>query len=234
VHAIVLAGGRGVRLLPHTEHTPKALVPLGEYSILEIIVRQLAAAGFARVTLCTAHLGTMIRERFGDGGRTGVAIDYTVDPEPLGTAGPLRLLERWTEPALVVNCDILTTMDFADIHRRHVGSGCPLTVVAVRRDLPVTGGLLDVGSGRVRRVWENPVLQLEVAAGVYVVDPCARGHLGQGGPVDMPELVAALLADGQPVAGHLWTGEWRDIGTEANLAAARRAVAECPQRYLPG
>lgn len=232
-HAIVLAGGRGLRLWPHTRDVPKALVRVGEHPILEIILRQLAAAGFARITLCVAHLGAMIRDRLGDGRQLGLCIDYATDPRPLGTAGPLRLVTEWNEPALVVNCDILTTIDFAHVHRCHVASRCALTVVAKERELSIDSGVLDVAGARVRRIWEKPQVTVSIAAGVYVADPSLRERLPEDVATDMPDLVSTLIANGMPVNCYPWRGEWHDIGTSASLDEATLAVARRPTAYLP-
>jgi NDP-sugar pyrophosphorylase family protein len=232
-HAIVLAGGRGLRLWPRTRDLPKALVRVGDHTILEIILQQLVAARFARVTLCVAHLGSMIRDRLGDGRQLGLCIDYATDPRPLGTAGPLRLVTEWNEPALVVNCDILTTMDFAHVHRCHVASRCALTVVAKERELSIDSGVLDIAGGRVRRIWEKPQVAVSIAAGVYVADPSLREHLPEDVATDMPDLVSSLIAHGVPVNCYRWRGEWLDIGTSASLDEATLAVTRRPLAYLP-
>lgn len=233
-HAIVLAGGRGQRLWPRTRDLPKALVPVGEHSILEIILRQLAAARFTRVTLCVAHLASMIRDRLGDGRQFGLCIDYATDPRPLGTAGPLGMVQDWHDPALVVNCDILTTMDFAHVHHCHVTSRCALTVVAKEREIGIDSGVLDIAGGRVRRIWEKPRVTVSIAAGVYVADPSIRSHLREDAATDMPDLVSSLIANGLPVNCYPWHGEWHDIGTSSSLDEATLAVARRPVAYLAG
>src|SRR5436190_1837492 len=131
MHAVILAGGKGVRLRPYTTLLPKPLVPIGEdHSIMEIALGQLAHCGFDRVTLAIGHLGQLIRSYIGDGSRWGLSIDYTMPEEmPLGTMGPvLRILPSLPEQFLVMNGDVLTDLDYADLMRRHRESGAPLTV----------------------------------------------------------------------------------------------------------
>ena len=111
MRAVILAGGVGTRLAPYTVALPKPLIPLGSSPILEIIVRQLRRQGFQRVKLAVGHLGEVLEAFFGDGSKYGVAIDYSREERPLGTAGPLRLIGDLEDDFLVVNGDILTDLD---------------------------------------------------------------------------------------------------------------------------
>ncbi len=124
MHAVILAGGKGIRLRPYTTRLPKPLVPIGEeHSIMEIALYQLASSGFDRVTLAIGHFGNLIQSYIGDGSRWGMHIDYT-DPEdvPLGTIGPvLRILDRLPDQFLIMNGDVLTDLDYADLMRHHRG-----------------------------------------------------------------------------------------------------------------
>lgn len=231
MHAIVLAGGKGTRLLPYTADRPKALLEVGNQTILEVLVDRLRDAGADRITMCLAHLGDMIRAVFGDGTRYGVRIDYTNDPQPLGTAGPLLLVAGWDAPALVINGDVLTTVDFADLFRAHCGSGSPLTVAAYRYRQPVALGVLHIADGQVTAIKEKPEIDVEVSAGIYVADPSVRAHIPPGRPVDMPDLISKLLKEDTPVAAYRFGGGWHDIGRPEAYAAARRRFLENPHLY---
>ncbi len=114
MHAVVLAGGKGVRLRPYTTGLPKPLVPIGEeHSILEIVLMQLADRGFTDVTLAIGHLGQLIRAFVGDGRRWGIRVDYLEESGPLGTMGPVvQLADRLPEHFLVMNGDILTDLAY--------------------------------------------------------------------------------------------------------------------------
>jgi NDP-mannose synthase len=232
MHAIVLAGGKGTRLLPHTRHRPKALIRLGRCPILEIILRRLRASGFDRVTLCVSHLGEMIRAEFGDGRRLGLAIDYCVDERPLGTAAPLLLVEDWTTPAVVMNGDILTAIDLAGLHRTHRRSGARLTVAFHRRSLTSPMGLLQMRGASVTAVWEKPTFEWNVSCGIYVVDPLVRRHIPRGVPADMPGLISTLVERGEPVRGHRFSAPWHDIGSPASYERAHLAYLADPDLYL--
>ncbi|MEO3930164.1 sugar phosphate nucleotidyltransferase [Micromonosporaceae bacterium B7E4] len=231
LHAIVLVGGKGTRLLPYTSDRPKALLEVGAHSVLEILVDRLRAAGAERITMCLAHLGDMIRTAFGDGTGYGVRIDYTVDPQPLGTAGPLLLVPGWESPALVVNGDVLTTLDFGDLYRYHHAGGV-LTVAAYRHRQPVALGVLDIVNGRVTTIREKPEIDVDVSAGVYVADPSVRAYVPPGHPMDMPDLIGALLRAGRRVGAYRFGGDWHDIGRPESYAAAQRRFAENPSLFF--
>ncbi len=234
LHAIVLVGGKGSRLLPYTRTRPKALLELGGHSVLEIILRRLRAFGFDRVTLCVSHLGEQIRAEIGDGARLGLSVDYSVDERPLGTAAPLRLTLGWTGPAVVMNGDILTTLDFADLHRAHERTGSVLTVAFLRRRFTAGVGLVRLEEDRVIEVMEKPTFGLNVSSGIYVVSPSALDHIPEG-PADMPTLINNLIGHGEPVHGYGFAGSWHDIGTPARYEEAKKAFQSEPRRYLePG
>ena len=231
-HAVVLAGGLGTRLRPYTLHSPKPLVTLDEYAILEVILRQLRAAGITRVSLAISYLGSMIEEAMGDGSRFGLTVDYYVDPQPLGTAGPLTLVPDWSEPVLVLNADILTLLDFGELYAAHLASGAVLTVAVHVTENPLGQGLVSIAEGRVVDLWEKPRLELDVCAGIYVVSAEARSMIPTGTRFDMTELVRRLVAEGLPVGAHRFRDEWYDIGTPTGLVRARRSFVERRSAYL--
>ena len=232
VHAILLVGGKGTRLWPRTRHQPKALVKLGHYSILEIILRRLRDCGCDRVTLCISHLGHMIRREFGNGRRLGVPVDYCVDEHPLGTAAPLHLVPDWTSPAVVMNGDILTTIDFADLYRQHERGTGRLTVAFHRSLLAAGVGVVRVLDGRVEAIWEKPSVEWNINAGIYVADPLVRKYVPTGSPADMPSLITALIEHGETVNGYGFSGEWHDIGTPFRYQRAMKEFLTNPERYL--
>lgn len=234
MHAIVIAGGKGTRLRPLTAETPKALMRFGEFTLLEITLLRLRQAGADRVTLCVSHLGEMIERAIGSGDALEITVDYCHDPAPLGTAGPLRQVPDWDEPALVMNCDILTALDFGRLYRRHVDSGAWLTVATQRRHVVVPFGVIEFAETghEVRAIREKPSLPFEVSSGVYVVDPKARELIAAQEPMDMPAFMRALLEEGHPVEASPFTDVWHDIGTPEDYQAAQRDFAADPTAYL--
>src|SRR5947209_2104568 len=119
MQAVLLAGGKGTRLRPYTATIPKPLLPLGDLPIVEVVIRQLAAAGITRIVITLGHLAHLFAATIGDGARLGVAIAYHVEEEPLGTAGSLRLVPGLGEDFLVMNGDLLTTLDYRSLIRAH-------------------------------------------------------------------------------------------------------------------
>jgi NDP-mannose synthase len=232
-HAIVLAGGRGSRLHPQTVASPKPLISLGGLTILEIIIRQLRSFGVSRVTLCVSFLADMIMNECGDGSRFGVELDYCVDAEPRGTAGPLAAVDGWTAPAVVMNADILTRLNFADLFSCHMRTSSLLTVAARMQALPVDYGVLHVASDEVIALVEKPRLELNVSAGIYVASPEIREYVPADQPFGMNDLVHELLHRGQAVRAYVFCEEWYDIGTPERLAEARRSFASATGAYLP-
>ena len=138
--AILLAGGKGTRLYPYTLTMPKPLVPVGEYPIIEIIIRQLAKAGFDHITITVNHMADMIRAFCGDGSKWGITIDYSLETKPLSTMGPLKLIKDLPEDFLVMNGDVMTDLDFAQLYADHVSQGNIFTISAYERDHKVDYG----------------------------------------------------------------------------------------------
>jgi NDP-sugar pyrophosphorylase family protein len=215
MHAVILAGGKGIRLRPYTTTLPKPLVPIGdEYSILEIVLSQLAQRGFQRVTLAIGHFGELIRSYVGDGSRWGVDIDYTTpEEEPLGTIGPvLRILDRLPEHFLIMNGDVLTDIDYADLLWQHRESDAPLTVATYERQVRIDYGVLTTEEGQVTEFTEKPTIDYRVSMGVYACSKRTLTRYTPGLPFGFDELVLDLLARGTPPNDYAFKGYWFDIG----------------------
>jgi len=234
MRAAILAGGLGTRLAPYTTVLPKPLVPVGERPILELILRQLSACGFNRVDLCVAHLGELIRaylEQSADIPDT-LKVNYHWEDEPLGTAGAIRDLERCNNPMLVMNGDILTTLDYSELIAFHEESGAAMTIAAHRKDVKIDLGVIEGQDAEVTGYVEKPTLGYEVSMGIYVYSPAAIDRIPEG-RFDFPDLVLALIADGQRVCKYQFDGPWYDIGTPSEHAAANAAYGEARELYEP-
>jgi len=215
MHAVILAGGKGIRLRPYTTTLPKPLVPIGdEHSIMEILLRQLAWAGFSRVTLAIGHLGELIRSYVGDGSRWGVRVDYGLPEEmPLGTMGPvLRVLDRLPEDFLVMNGDVLTDLDYSDLMRRHRESGSPLTVATFQRQERIDYGVLTTRDGHLVDFVEKPAIDYRVSMGIYACSKRMLTGYTPGLPFGFDELVLDLLSRGNLPVDYAFDGYWFDIG----------------------
>ncbi|MER7911666.1 MULTISPECIES: nucleotidyltransferase family protein [unclassified Streptomyces] len=214
MHAVILAGGKGVRLRPYTTALPKPLVPIGdEHAILEIVLRQLSQAGFTHCTLAIGHLGEIIRAYVGDGSQWGLSIDYATEENPLGTMGPLlNLRDRLPEHFLVMNGDVLTDLDYADVLKRHEVSGAPLTIATYARKVHIDFGVLTTDDSRVVAFTEKPSIDYRVSMGVYGVSRKTLDAYTPGLPLGFDELVLDLLAAETPPHAYEFDGYWLDIG----------------------
>jgi NDP-sugar pyrophosphorylase family protein len=211
--AVVLAGGKGSRLAPYTTVLPKPLMPVGDRPILDVVVRQLRAAGVERVTIAVGHLAPLIRAVFGDGSRHGVAIDYHEEEAPRGTAGPLATIDDLAETFLLLNGDVLTTLDLRALVRAHRDAGNVLTIATHERSVDIDYGVLHVdATQRLTSYDEKPSLGYTVSMGIYVVEAEACRHVPPDRPFDFPDLVQALLQAGEPVGAYPYDGYWLDIG----------------------
>lgn len=214
MHAVILAGGKGIRLRPYTTSLPKPLVPIGDrYSILEIILSQLASRGFTRVTLAIGHLGHLIRAYVGDGSQWGLRVDYATETSPLGTIGPLLLmLDQLPSDFLVMNGDVLTDLDFADLLGQHSRSGAALTVATFRREVKIDFGVLTARDGQIVDFAEKPTLDYQVSMGVYAVARQSLHGYPAGLPLGFDDLVLDLLAARRHPRQYEFGGYWLDIG----------------------
>jgi len=234
MHAVILAGGKGVRLRPYTTTLPKPLMPIGDkHAILEIVLEQLAGLGFLSVTLAINHLGPLIRAFAGDGGRWGLSVDYIEEDRPLSTVGPLfGLKDRLPEEFLVMNGDVLTDLDYADLLQRHELSGCGLTVAIAERTHRVEYGVLDVEASRIVGFREKPDLRYQVSMGVYGMSRRTLAPYPPGLSFGFDQLVLDLLARGENPATYPFTGFWLDIGRPEDYDEANRSFERIKPRLL--
>jgi NDP-sugar pyrophosphorylase family protein len=235
--AVVLAGGEGTRLRPYTAVIPKPLMPVGDRPVLDIVLRQLAHAGFERVTIATGYLAELIEAFCGDGRAYGLQIDYHREREPLGTVGALALLEDLDGPFLVMNGDVLTDMDYGRMLDAHVASGAAATLAATTRTVEVTLGVMRFGDlrdpGLVTGYIEKPELTYEASMGVYAFDPRVLEHIEPGERLDLPDLVLRLLAAGEPVRAHRPGAYWLDLGRHEDYEQAMAEFERMRDRLLP-
>ena len=219
--AVILAGGRGTRLRPYTVVLPKPLMPIGEFPILEVIVRQLSAAGFGRVTIAVNRQAELIKAFFQDGAKWGVAIDYSREDEPLGTMGPLRLIADLPDHFLVMNGDVLTDLDFVQLFNDHVATGALFTISSSVREETIDYGVLETdGDGRLTGFREKPRSRYEVSMGVYMLNSRVLTFIPPDRLYGFDHLMLDLIAAGEPVRVRRFDGYWLDIGRPDDYARA--------------
>lgn len=220
--AVILAGGFGKRLAPLTAVIPKPLLPVGGKSILEIIIERLKKFGCDEVIIATNYKSEFFENYFSSIAPLGVTITFSKEEEPLGTAGPLRLVkERLSEPFVVMNGDILTTVDFSKMMQLHKEKGARLTMGTKLVQLPFHYGVVESKNGwRVDAIKEKPPLSAEVNAGVYIMNPEAVQEIPEG-RYDMTDLIPKLLDAGDVVAKYEIREYWMDIGQMQNYEKAQ-------------
>ncbi|MFN8060127.1 MAG: sugar phosphate nucleotidyltransferase [Vicinamibacterales bacterium] len=226
--AVILAGGKGRRLAPYTTVLPKPLMPIGDMPILEVVLRQLKRASIDEVIIAIGHLGELIRVFFGDGSRLGLPIRYVTEDTPLGTVGPLAFIENLSETFLLMNGDVLTTLDYGALVAAHRAGRATATIAIHERPVHIDYGVLEVDeANRLTNFIEKPTLKYRVSMGVYAFERSVVRHVERGRPLDFPDLVKKLLREGEPVMGYPFDGYWLDIGRPDDYA---RAVEEFEAR----
>lgn len=232
--AVVLAGGKGTRLKPFTFAFPKPLVPVGDTPILDILVQQLRRAGVRRISMAVGHLAELITAYFSDARFGDLDIAYHREAQPLGTAGPLALIPDLNERFLVVNGDLLTTLDFQAMVRHHIASGADATIGSYTKELKIDLGVLDIDDrGLLRGYIEKPTHTYRVSMGVYVFEPSVLSLLKPGERADLPDLIHRLIAAKRPVNVYPFDGFWLDIGRPDDYAKAIEEFETLRPRLLP-
>jgi NDP-mannose synthase len=232
VKAVVLAGGKGARLAPYTSILPKPLMPIGDRSILELVIGQFAAFGITDVTLCVGYLSHLIEAVLESRGDDGVQIKFVREKEALGTAAPLRLVEGLDQTFLAMNGDVLTTLPYDGFIRYHRRNRNALTIATRERQIQIDYGVLHLGeNGRRNQVAayvEKPRMTSVVSMGIYALEPKALKYIPESGYFDFPDLVQALLAAGEKVGAYRYDGLWFDIGRRDDYEEAVAAWREVP------
>lgn len=211
--AVILAGGLGARLSPYTIVLPKPLMPVGEYPILEIVVRQLAHHKFGRITIAVNHQVDLIQAFFGNGSKWNVLIDYSIEDRPLSTMGPLKLVNDLPDNFLVMNGDILTDLNYGKFFNEHVKKGSLFTIASsIRREVSEFGVLEVNKRGFLTGFSEKPVKQYQVSMGIYMVNKKILEYLPEDRPYGFDKLMSDLLRSKGKVKVKSYPGYWLDIG----------------------
>ena len=220
---VIMAGGKGSRLRPHTENCPKSLLPVGGKPMMQHIIERARAEGFHRFVLAIHYLGHMIEEYFGDGSRWQVSIDYLREESPLGTIGAIGLLNpRPDGPFVVANGDVLTDIRYAellDFHRRH---GAVATMAVRQHEWQHPFGVVRTRGINITGFDEKPISRSYVNAGIYVLEPVALDALTVGESCDMPTLFGRLQERTARTIVYPMHEPWLDVGRADDLERANR------------
>lgn len=223
-HVVIMAGGKGKRLMPMTQDTPKPMVPVGGKPIIEWILMRLTHYGFRSFTFAVNYLGHKIEDYFGDGNAFGCHISYAREKKFLGTAGALSLIDPEQQHSLLVmNGDILSGIDFGNLADFHAAGSYTGTVCARAHRVEVPYGVIEMKDGVMRGIVEKPVYENLISAGIYVLSPQVLKRIPPDTVLDMPDLLLSLVRDGQQVGVFTLEEEWVDVGRHEDLEHARRS-----------
>ena len=229
LRAVILAGGKGVRLRPFTVNFPKPLMPLGDDPILEVLIKRLVEFGITDVTLTLGHLAELVKAYFHTHNRLAaqVRLRYVEEDEPTGTAGSLASVPDLDDTFLVMNGDLLTDLDFDALVSFHRREDATLTIAAHRRHVEVDFGVLEADRDhRVIGYNEKPKLNYDVSMGIYVYEPRILQFIPRGTYLDFPDLVLKLISAGEKVCAMPSDCLWLDIGRPDDYARAQEIYTE--------
>jgi NDP-sugar pyrophosphorylase family protein len=236
MQAIILAGGKGTRLRPYTTVLPKPLMPVGDVPILEIVLRQLKHAGVDSVILAVGYMHHLFQSFFQDGSRYGLTIDYSFEDEPLGTAGPITLsMDKLEDDFLVMNGDLLTTIDYGHLVDQHKASGAAATIALHRRTVNIDYGVIEYDdSNRLLGYQEKPSFHFDVSMGINIIRKAAiEKYAEPGAYLDIPDLMMKITEGGEVVNCYLEECQWLDIGRVDDYQMATELFENDRSVFLP-
>jgi len=233
MQAVILAGGKGTRLRPYTTVLPKPLMPIGDMPVVEVIVRQLRAAGFDRLVLAVGYLPHLFRAFIGDGERWGGPIELVLEESPLGTAGALGLVSRLDSDFLLINGDTLTNLDYRGFMEYHRAHGAVATIATQSRQNKVDYGVLEIGDDhQLMRYVEKPVQSYHVSMGVNAFRADVLKYVRPKSYLDIPQLMLDLIEHGERVQCYESDCFWLDIGRPADYERAVEIFQERRAEFL--
>ena len=233
MQAVILAGGKGTRLKPYTIVFPKPLMPLGDYPILEIVIRQLKRNNFEKIILAVGHLKHLMQAFFDDGKRWGLNISYSMEEKPLGTAAPLKLIDGLENDFLVMNGDILTDMNFRDFFEYHKKNNAVCSIASHTKSVKIDLGILESDNNNLLTGYiEKPQLNYSVSMGVYAFNKSALDFIPQNQYFDFPDLIKTLLNNGKKVLKYPYDGYWLDIGRPEDYERAIEEFEKYKLKFL--
>ena len=233
IQAIILAGGKGTRLRPYTAVIPKPLMPVGDYPICEVIIRQLKAAGLKNIAISTGHLAGLIEAYFGDGKKWGVNISYVTEHKPLGTAGALKLIKQMDTDCLVINGDVLTDLNFKELIKNHKIKKAMATITIKERIVKTDFGVIEVDEkDDLSDYIEKPEHKSFVSIGVYVLNMGCINFIGKEENIGMPDLVLRMKNAGKKISCFKTKAIWLDLGRLDDFEISQDVFEKHKKKFL--
>jgi len=197
------------------------------------MLRQLKAAGVTEALISVGHLAELLEAYLRDGSRLGLPIRYVREDRPLGTIGPLALVNDLPEHFLLMNGDVLTDLDYAALFRAHVSSGAMVSISTYRKKVPIDLGVLVSDAQRVIDYIEKPTYTYDVSMGVYALSNRVLEYIPRDQYFDFPSLIKTLLAKGHFVNAVSFDGIWLDIGRPTDYQEAQETFSALRSKLLP-
>lgn len=222
-YAVIMAGGKGKRMLPLTKELPKPMLEVSGFSIIERQIRFLILNGFSKVFISVNYLGSVIEEYFGDGSNHGIEIEYIHEDHEMGTAGAISLIEsKPKNPVLIMNGDVLSSIKLSKVLSFHNDNCADLTVLAVQHEIKIPFGVIENDKERIIGLVEKPTQYFLCNAGMYVLSPNVLKRFTKGAAVNMTDFITRCIKHDHKVSVFPLHEYWADIGTPDSLDAARK------------
>ena len=233
MQAIILAGGKGSRLKPYTTVLPKPLMPIGDYPILEVLLKQLRFYDFRNITVAVGHPKELIQAFFHDGKNWGLDIEYSMEDKPLGTAAPIKLIKNLQDNFLVMNGDVLTTLDYKNFFDFHKKNNAMCTIAMYQKPVKIDLGVLEINEkNELCDYIEKPTLTYNVSMGVYAFKKEVLEFIPENKYFDFPHLVKKLITNNIKVIGFPFDGYWLDIGRPNDYEQATEEFEKYKSQFL--
>jgi dTDP-glucose pyrophosphorylase len=223
---LIMAGGFGTRMGAETIKTPKPMLEVAGKPMLEHLIMQAKKSGFVNFAISVYHQGKVIEDYFGDGSLLGIRITYLREQHPLGTAGSLTLLNPApTEPVVVSNADLVSTVDFGAVLDFHVNQCSDITIAVQDHELQNPFGVVKVSHDKVIEIVEKPIISSKISAGIYVLDPSVIASIPRDESCDMPFVLQNALSRKLTITPFQLHEDWMDVGRHSDLIAAKNRIS---------
>ncbi len=234
MQAVILAGGKGSRLKPFTNVIPKPLMPISDdLSILEVVLKQLKYYGFVDIILAVNHMSNLIMSFFQNGEKLGLNITYSLEDKSLGTAGPLSIIDNLEENFLVMNGDILTTLNYKDLYKTHMKKKNDITISTYKKEIKIDLGVIEIDIDQFKDYIEKPTYYFDVSIGIYFMNRNVVDLIPKGDFMNMPDLILKARDYNKPISCYLADYYWLDIGRVDDYELAVKIFEEKREIFLP-
>lgn len=233
MQAVILAGGKGTRLKPYTMALPKPLVPVGEYPILDIIIRQLKHHKIEEIIISTGHLAELIEAYFKKGDKWNLKIRYVREDKALGTAGAIRNIKGLDDNFIVMNGDILTNLNYKELYHFHLSHKATATIATVKREVFTDFGVLKINKdSKLISYTEKPKSFNYVSLGIYVFDKICKKYMSKDESIGIPELILRMQSKNENIYCYKSDSYWLDIGRIDDFQQAQEEFEKNKKRFL--